>query len=136
MPGAEKGRSFVLKHSNQVSPVSYSTIGGARTSSIAINGETVDVTDKDDAGWQTLLESAGQKSVSISAGGVFKNSAAEALMRTAALNQTIEDFQILFQNGGYFTGNFQITSLEFTGENNGAVMYSMTLVSSGPVTYT
>lgn len=133
---AEKGRAFLLKHSTGVTPVNYQTVGGARVSSIQINGETVNVSDKDSDGWQVLLAGAGERSVTINASGVFKDTAAEALMRTAAMNQTIEDFQVLFENGDYFAGNFIVSTLEYTGENNGAVTYSMTLASSGPVTFT
>lgn len=133
---AEKGRAFLLKHSNQVSPVSYVTVAGLRTTGLTINGEAVDVTSKDDAGWQVLLADAGQKSVTISAAGVFKDTAVEALLRTAAINQSMEDFQLIFENGDYFAGNFQITTLEYTGENNQGTMFSMTMQSSGPVVFT
>lgn len=132
----EKGRNFLLQHSNQVTPASWVTVAGLRSTSITINGEEVNVSSKDSDGWRELLEAGGERSVNISAAGVFKDSAVEALVRTAALNQTIEMFRILYDNGDSWIGDFQITSLEHAGENNGAVMYTMSLSSHGPVTFT
>lgn len=40
-----------------------STIAGARTDNFTINNEPIDITDKDNAGWRTLLADAGSRSV-------------------------------------------------------------------------
>ena len=133
---AQKGRSFVLKIGNGATVEAFTTVGGMRSTGITLGNETVDVTDKDSAGWRELLESAGGKSVSVSGSGVFKDSASETTVRTAALADTIDNYRVQFEDGDYFAGAFQITSLEFTGENNGAREYSLTLESSGAVTYT
>lgn len=132
---AEKGRELVVKIGDGATSETFTTIGGMRTNNISINGETVDVTDKDSAGWRELLENAGVKSVSMSGSGVFKGTASESLAQAAALAQSIDNYRLQFASGGYFAGAFQLTTLEYTGEYNGARQFSMTFESSGEVTY-
>lgn len=132
---AEKGRAFVLKIGDGATVEAFTTVGGMRTTGVTINGESVDVSDKDTAGWRELLEGAGLKSASVSGSGVFKNTASEATVRTAVLNQTIDNYEIVFESGDKFTGAFLPNKLEYTGEYNGARQYSLNLESSGAVTY-
>lgn len=133
---AEKGRAFVLKVGDGATSEAFTTVGGMRTTSLTINGEQVDVTDKDSAGWRELLAAAGVTSVSLSGSGVFKDTASEATIRANALAQSIDNYQIVFESADYFEGGFQIASLEYAGEYNGARTYNITLESSGQVTYT
>ena len=53
------------------------TIGGLRSTSITLNDESVDITNKDSLGTRTLLAGAGVNSLSVSGSGVFTDSAAE-----------------------------------------------------------
>lgn len=133
---AQKGRSFVLKVGDGATAEAFTTVGGMRSTGITINNEPVDVTDKDSAGWREILAAAGGKTVSVSGAGVFKDSASEATMRTNILNQTLNNYRVQFEDGSYFAGAFLVTALTYTGENNGAREYSLTLESSGAVTYT
>lgn len=133
---AKKGRSFVLQHSDGTSPVSYTTIAGLRSNSIAINNELVDITNKDDSGWRKGLEQGGVKSVTLSGSGVFTDSTTEGLIRTAMLNGTHELLKIKDEDNDEFQGTFQVTSLEYAGEYNGEITYSMTFESVDEVTYT
>jgi len=132
---AQKGKSMVLKIGDGATAEAFTTIGGMRTNALTINGETVDITDKDSNGWRELLEQAGVKSVSMTGAGVFKDSASEGTARTAAMNQTIDNYRMQFQDGKYFAGPFQITSLEYTGEYNGSRQFSMSFESAGTITY-
>tara|TARA_R100000951_G_C2606697_1_gene169891 strand:+ start:442 stop:882 length:441 start_codon:yes stop_codon:yes gene_type:complete len=123
------------------------TIGGLRSTSITLNDESVDVTNKDSLGSRTLLAGAGVNSLSISGSGVFTDSAAEVAVRTAFQAQqntsdgssgqtaAFESFQFRIPNLGTYTGNFQITSLEFAGEYNGEATYSMSFESAGYITF-
>ena len=107
------------------------TIGGLRSTSITLNEESVDVTNKDSLGNRTLLAGAGVNTLSVSGSGVFTDSTAEVAVRTAfqaqqnttdgSTGQTaaFESFQFIIPNLGTYTGNFQITSLEYAGEYNG-----------------
>ena len=123
------------------------TIGGLRSTSITLNDESVDITNKDSLGSRTLLAGAGVNSLSISGSGVFTDSAAEVAVRTAFQAQqntsngssgqtaAFESFQFRIPNLGTYTGNFQITSLEYSGEYNGEATYSMSFESAGYITF-
>jgi len=133
---AEKGRAFVLKIGDGATSETFNTIGGMRSNSMTINGEQVNISDKDSAGWRELLADAGEKSVSLSGSGVFKDTASEGTLQTAATSQTIDNYEIVFESGAKFTGAFQVSNLEYTGENNSELTFSASLESSGPVTFT
>jgi TP901-1 family phage major tail protein len=123
------------------------TIGGLRSTSITLNEESVDITNKDSLGNRTLLAGAGVNSLSVSGSGVFTDSASEVAVRTAfqaqqntsdgssAQTAAFESFQFIIPNLGTYTGNFQITSLEYSGEYNGEATYSMSFESAGYITF-
>jgi len=123
------------------------TIGGLRSTSITLNDESVDVTNKDSLGTRTLLAGAGVNSISISGSGVFTDSPAEIAVRTAfqaqqnttngssAQTAAFTTFEFAIPDLGTYTGAFQITSLEFAGEYNGEATYSMSFESAGYVTF-
>ena len=123
------------------------TIGGLRSTSITLNDESVDITNKDSLGSRTLLAGAGVNSLSVSGSGVFTDAASEVAVRTAFQAQqntsdgssgqtaAFESFQFIIPNLGTYTGNFQITSLEYSGEFNGEATYSMSFESAGYITF-
>jgi len=132
---AGKGSAFTLAVGDGATSEVFTVVGGARTTSLTINNEMVDVTDKDSSGKRELLAQAGIQSLSISAAGVFKDAASETTVRVNAQNDSIDNYQITFDNGDTYTGAFQITSLEYTGEHNGARQYSMTLESAAAIVF-
>lgn len=133
---AQKGKTMILKLGDGATAEAFTTIGGMRTTSIVINNTSVDITDKDSNSWQTLLADAGGRSIQISASGIYKDNNSERLFRDAAMTAGIDNYQVMFEDGSYFQGGFQIESLTYDGENNGTRMYSATLKSSGTITFT
>jgi TP901-1 family phage major tail protein len=131
---AQKGSSLLLKIGSG-SPVSYTTVGGLRSTSITMNDEPVDVTNKDSSAVRTLLAQGGVSSFTVSGSGVFTDAASEATLRTAFNASSFSSFQIIVPELGTYTGTFMIASLEYAGEYNGEVTYSVTLESSGAVTF-
>jgi TP901-1 family phage major tail protein len=141
---AQRGAAMLLKM--DISGT-QTTIAGLRSTSITFNEETVDITNKDSLGARTLLAGGGVQSVSVSGSGVFTDDASETALRTAYFAQAnssdgsnaqtaaFEDFQILVPDLGTLTGAFQITSLEYAGEYNGEVTYSITLESAEYITF-
>ena len=130
---AQKGSAVLIKQTISGTPT---TIGGLRSSSITINDEMVDVTNKDSSNNRTLLAQAGVFSMSISGSGVFTDSAAEIAFRSAALNAaTLQTFSFIIPDLGTYSGTFQVTSLEYAGEYNGEASYTFTLESSGAITF-
>lgn len=134
---AEKGRLMLLKGTTGVSPVTYVKIGGVRTRGLTINGEAVDITDSDSIDqWRELLANAGVKTASLSVSGVFKDSAGEEMLRGFADAQTLNSFEFSYESGDKWSGLFQVTTLENTGEYNGPRLFSATLEQSGKLTFT
>jgi len=135
---AQKGKEVLIKIDNGSG--TQTTIGGLRSSSITLNDESVDITNKDSSGYRSLLAGGGVNSISISGSGVFTDSTTEVLMRTTFAGQTggsavFKNFQVIVPDLGTFTGSFQITSLEYAGEYNGEATYSVSLESAGAITF-
>ena len=139
---AQKGSALLLK--STPTGGSETTIAGLRSTSMTINGEMVDITTKDSdalvSGGVTkareLLQGGGVSNMSISASGVFTDSALENDIRVRAQKGQIDSYKLVFGDGDNIVGNFQITSYERAGEYNGEETYSLTLESSGQVTHT
>lgn len=141
---AQKGLDMLLKM--DISGT-QTTVGGLRSTSITMNDEAVDVTNKDSLGTRTLLAGAGVNSISISGSGVFTDSACEVAVRAAfnlqqnttdgTTGQTpaFETFQFVIPDLGTYTGTFMIASIEYSGEFNGEVTYSMSFESAGYITF-
>jgi len=133
---AEKGRAFLLKIGDGQPSESFATIAGMRSTRLSINSEPVDITNKDSGGWRELLSDGGVRRVSISGAGVFTNSQAEIDLQGKVLAGTIANYRIVFESGDMFAGAFLVSALDYAGEHNGERSYTMSLESSGPVTFT
>ena len=138
---AGKGSSFLLKDNSTGTPA---TIGGLRSTSMTINGEMVDITDKDAGDFissgndkaRVLLQGGGVRSMSLSASGVFTDSSTENILRGFAFDGAIQNYDLVFSDGSKISGAFLITSYERAGEYNGEETYSLTLESSNTITHT
>jgi TP901-1 family phage major tail protein len=130
----QKGSALLVKIGNAGSPEAFTTVAGLRDTSISINSETIDVTNKDSARVRTLLADAGIKSFSISGSGVFTDGASEQSVLTAFSSATFSNFEFTIPSFNKFTGSFQVTALEYSGTYNDAVQYSMSFESAGAVT--
>lgn len=137
---AQKGSALLLKIGADASAAAasdtYTTVGGLRSTSVTLNQESVDITNKDSSNARELLADAGVESVSISGSGVFTDASSEATLRTAFGGANIPNFEIIIPDLGTYQGKFHIASLEYAGEYNGEVTYSVTLESSGSVSFT
>jgi TP901-1 family phage major tail protein len=130
---AQSGAAFLLKITNGATPAVYQTIAGLRTTQLSINGDTVVVTHKQSGGWRDLLSGAGTRSVSVSAAGIFLGSVAENTVRTRALDGTLDDYELSFEDGAKLRGKFLVQRLDYAGDFNGERSYTLQLESSGPV---
>lgn len=134
---AQKGSAMLLKV--DISGTA-TTVAGLRSTSISMNDEAVDVTTKDSAGLRQLLGGGGVQSFSVSGSGVFTDAASEAAVRTAFDAQrtagTFVDFDVIIPDFGTFAGPMMIATLEYAGEYNGEITYSITLESAGTFAFT
>ena len=68
---AKKGKDLLLKLDADGADA-FVTVAGLRTKRLAVNSETVDVTDSDSAGrWRELLGGAGVQPAAVSGAGIF-----------------------------------------------------------------
>jgi TP901-1 family phage major tail protein len=113
----------------------YVTIAGMRSTSLKINNEQVDVTDKGDIPWRQLL-ACGIRSMELSASGIFSNAVALTEIMADVVGGGIVDFKVISGRGDMFVGAYLVASCERNGEYNGAEQYSLTLASAGAIAYT
>lgn len=132
---AQKGSALLLKIGDGASPEAFTTIGGLRSTSIALNDEAVDVTNKDSSNVRELLANGGVQTVSVSGSGVFTDAASETTLQGEFGASTFKNYQVIIPDFGTYTGAFMVASLEYAGEYNGEVTYSVTLESSGTITF-
>lgn len=106
-------------------------IAGAKTDAITVNNDPLDITDKDDLGWRTMLADTGMRTISLDVEGVLKsdqlidgavNADASLLLAGAAVN--IEGF-------GTLEGDFFLKSIQLGAEQKDVVTFKATLESSG-----
>ena len=129
---AQKGKDVLIKVDNSGT---YQTIGGLRSSSITLNDEAVDITDKDSGGNRALLPAGGVQSMTVSGSGVFIDSTAEQTLRSAYGTSSFKSYNVIVPDLGTYAGTFMIASLEYAGEYNGEVTYSFSFESAGYITY-
>lgn len=128
-----RGDAFVLLHSDGVG--GFNQVEDQRTTGLSINGEMIDITNKDSGGWRELLAGGGIKSASISVEGVWTGSAEQQSLRDLDISGAIEDYQI--DDGvEVVEGGFQVTSFEQEGSHDGEQTYSATLESADVPTVT
>ena len=133
---AQKGSSLLIKIGDGGSPEAFTTVGGLRSTSISLNDEAVDVTTMDSSNNRELLANGGIQTISISGSGVFTDAASESTLRTAFGASSFSNYQVIVPDFGTYEGAFMIASLEYAGEYNGEVTYSVTLESSGSISFT
>ena len=130
---AQRGKALLLKI--DVSGT-MTTVGGMRSTSMTLNDEAVDITNKDSGSFRELLPAGGIQSMTITASGVFTDSTAETTSRAAYGTSTFSSYNVIVPDLGTYAGTFMIASLEYAGEYNGEATYSVTLESSGSITFT
>ena len=134
---AYSGRDFIIKLADpDVSPSSFSTLGGLRSGTITINDNPVDITNVASNGYQEWLADGGVFSVSVSGDGIYDGTGTGAqLAHTASVNRTYVECQVNSGAGDYFVFDAVIESYERTGSYDDAEGFSISLASHGVVTY-
>jgi len=132
---AQKGSALLMKIGNAASPEVFTTIGGMRSTSISMNDEIVDVTNKDSGRQRAILAQGGVVSMTVSGSGVFTDTASETTLESKFDQSSLTNYQFLVPDFGTYTGKFMLTTLEYAGEFNGEVTYSFTFESSGTITF-
>ena len=116
------------------------TLVGIRTRGLSISAEGVDVTTDDDSGQRVILPDPGVRSAEISVAGITSDEVLIAEMLQGITGRTLPAAQVDLPSNlttpGSIAFNAFVSSLEITGEHDGAVEFTATLMSAGPITYT
>jgi len=102
---------------------------------LTINSESVDITDKSQAGWRILGEDMGLKSMSVSLDGVYTNSSVENVIRAYATTGNVFNAIVVTESGDSWKGEWYIPSYSRSGVYNGEETFSITVESAGAITY-
>lgn len=133
---AQRGKDILLKIGDGGEPEAFVTVAGLRARTLSLNARGVDVTDGDSAGrWRELLAGAGVRQASVSGAGVFRDAAADELIRQSFFAQTAETWRLIVPDFGTIEGPFMVAALEYAGEHAGEASFALTLASAGELSF-
>lgn len=116
------------------------TLVGIRTRGLSASAEAVDVTTDDDTGSRTLLPDPGVQSAEISVAGITSDEVLIAEILASPTGRTLKSATVNLPSDlatpGTVTFDAFMSAFEITGEHDGAVEFSATLMSAGEITYT
>ncbi len=131
------GSGFLLLKGNEDGPPeTFAQVGGMRSTGLTINGEQVDVTDKDDAKFRALLENCGIMSLSISLSGIITNDVKVTEIEDDHNDRLHKNYQVVSDRGDSYEGAFEVATFERSGETNAEETFSITLESTGAYVHT
>ena len=133
---SQKGRDFLLKIGDGGTTEIFTSIGAARTNAMVVNNNPVDDTAMGDAGIQSMVVDAGVQTLQINIDGLFKDDVAEETLRAAAMDRTVNNFQLAFPNGDIYQAAFIIQDYNRSGSHDGLETFSASLIRSGAGTFT
>jgi len=131
----QKGISFVVKYDDTGGTPAVAA--GARSGTLTINDEEIDITDKDGSGWKESL--VGIKSWSVSSSGVMVDKASNTpldVVEDAAIGGTMVDVEITDAAGKKFEGTGTVTSFEHNADVEDAELYTINISGTGALTKT
>ena len=115
------------------------TLVGIRTRGLSISADAVDTTTDDDTGERTLLPDPGMRSAEISVAGITSDEVLLAEILSGISGRTLNNAVVNLPSSlavpGTVTFTAFVSSFEVTGEHDGAVEFSATLMSAGAITY-
>ncbi len=133
--GAQSGRDMLLKCFDGTN--SFVTVAGLRSRQLSLNAASVDITSADSAGrWRELLAGAGLRRIALSGNGIFRDDAAQLMVRQIFFDSAIRAWQIVIPRFGIIQAPFLIASLDYRAEHDGAVMFDIALESAGEPNFT
>lgn len=111
-------------------------IAGGREHGISINNEPIDVTDKGSNGWRELLSDPATRSVDISFSGLMDGPTYIALALGTTTTALLATYTVGIEGVGSLSGSFHLSTTELGTPHDDAVELTMSLASSGPITFT
>lgn len=129
-----KGSEFLLQVEDPTNAGTFFTLGGLKSKSLTMNKESVDVTNHGSQGWRQLLQGAGIQSLDCSGEGVTNKVVQLKYLLEAWKDRRFVSLRLSMKLGEedvlIIDVNADITSIEFSGENDKEVPYSMSFQSA------
>jgi len=123
------GRDFLIKKASTV-------LASVRAKTVTINGEPIDITTDNSAGYRTLLGEAATRSIDMSVEGLTDDDTLRAIILGAGGSLLLTDVTVDYPDGASLGGDFFLNSMEESGQHTDAVGFSASLQSSGTWSYT
>jgi TP901-1 family phage major tail protein len=142
----KNGRLLLIKIGDGAETEAFTTLCGIQSKTLTVNNNNFDVTTSDCTNpggqlWQEVM--TGMRSIEVSGNGIFEGGTSLTRFKAIAFGtgaadtaDAIGNFQVIVPEFGTFEGAFHVNSVEFGGEQEGPVTYSLTLASSGAVAFT
>jgi predicted secreted protein len=117
------------------SGVGRTLVAGARSDSITINNEPIDITDKAADGWRTMLNDASVRSVDMTVEGLLDG--ISLLSKSlGASTDLIDEYEIEIDGIGLAGGMFHFSNMTIGAPHDDAATFTATINSSGEITFT
>lgn len=132
----QTGQDLLLRLSDGGQPEQFVTVAGIRSRELVLTARPVDATSADSpGGWRELLVAASQRAARIEGRGIFRDSASDARVRVAFFSGQPARWQVVVPGQGRLTGPMQMTSLSWSGPQDGVASFSVTLESAGALVF-
>jgi TP901-1 family phage major tail protein len=135
------GRAMLVKIGDGAGSEAFTPLCGLNSKTITINRNSIDATTADcttpgGALWRETL--AGLQSIDISGDGIFEDEASETRLHDIAFSAADNsvNLEIVVPDFGTYAGAFRPNNLEFSGETEGSLTFSVSFESTGAVTFT
>jgi predicted secreted protein len=127
------GRKIRLKKGSSTTAVA---IIGARSEDLTVANGEVDVTDKDDNGYRTLLDDWAQRSIDVTVAGVLKDASLITIATSSSGTVLLSEHTLEIEGIGEFVGDFYLNGLQIGAPHDNVATFSATFLSSGEYTFT
>lgn len=130
------GKLVLLYIGDGGSPEAFSLIARGTAHSVTINNTEVEVNTKDSGGWRDVYPEGSIKSLSVTMDGVYEETADQEALRALAMStvKPAGNFRLNLGGTRRFTGEFQVSSYQHSGETEGFAAFSVQLSSNGIIT--
>ena len=133
------GRQLLIKIGDGADPETFAAACGFKDRSFKINNNIVDTTAPDctnPTGKVGFSGAYGIQTLTVSGSGKATTSAQFKALKTACLNQTKPNLQIIVPGDGTYEGAALIGDWEDTGGTENELEFSCEITLSGTITYT
>lgn len=127
------GRKVRLK--TGLSTAAVGIIGSQNDSISQVNGE-IDITDKDDAGYRTLHNDFGLRSLDVTVEGVLKDNQLLDIANSTSGSVLLTDYTLEITGIGTYVCDFWLSSINIGAPSNEGTTFTATFLSSGAFVFT